>query len=439
MIERNSMRLWGWSSRVKVNHHTDMSRNISILLGRAVVLLLLLSTAASAINVVDIDEISQSDVIMYVSNDNPDHYIQGAIHIPRAEFVADGRLRSVREICEILGSHGVTRNDTVVVYGSCMECGDPTYICWLLSYLGQKDVKVLDAESIGADTSESPSIKPPANYTPELRPELLATYDYVMSGVAQVVDARSADEFRAAHIPGAVNIESSSVLSNGRLKNASELSSLFNLDRGRPVVVYSLNGGQASLVWFALRNMGYDARLYTWLDWLDHQPELRMELSELSAEVSPARIVTVTARFSESSKNESMNESMNVMGCVTCEPITIYTGSLGKDKSAGVRLGNYTSPGRKVANVIGAADTSTAVSAVDIVAVVTDSSDREIERITLHPASTYVYTGTWDASGVPAGIYNLSVELSAWGITKSFEKRTAVEIQAERYRKLGRF
>ncbi|MCQ8903258.1 MAG: rhodanese-like domain-containing protein [Methanothrix sp.] len=403
-------------------------------------LLILLTSAASSMGVVDVGNISHSDVIMYVSNDNPRHYVQGAIHVPRAEFVADGRLRSVREICEILGSHGLTRNDTVVVYGSCMECGDPTYICWLLSYLGQEDVKVLEIGEIEANMSESPSIRPPANYTPELRPELLATYDYVKSGVAQIVDARSSDEFQAAHIPGAVNIESSSLLSNGRLKNASELGSLFNLDLGKPVVVYSLNGGQASLVWFALKILGYDARLYTWLDWLDNQPELGMELSDLRADVSPERMVRITARFSESMKNESMN----VMGCVTCEPITVYTGGLSRDKSTGVRLGNYTSPGRKVVNVIGASETNTAGpveagSAADIVAVVTDSSDKEIKRIMMHPESAYVYTGTWDASGVPAGIYNLSVELSAWGITKRFDKRIPVEIQAERYRKLGRF
>ncbi|MCX8207160.1 MAG: rhodanese-like domain-containing protein [Methanothrix sp.] len=425
---------------MNVKHYTHKSHTILALLGRASVLLLLLASAAYSMSVVDIGNISQSDVIMYVSNDNPLYYVQGAIHIPRAEFIADGRLRSVREICEILGSHGLTRDDTVVVYGSCMECGDPTYICWLLSYLGQKDVRVLEMKNIGDNMSDSPSIRPSANYTPALRPELLATYDYIMSGVAQIVDARSADEFQAAHIPGAVNIESSSVLSNGRLKSASELSTLFNLDRGKPVVIYSLNGGQASLVWFALRSIGYDARLYTWLDWLDHQPELRMELTDLRADVSPERTVRITARFSESRKNDSMN----VMGCVTCEPITIYTGGLSRDKSSGVRLGNYTSPGRKVVNVIGAAETGAAgeekiKTATNMVAVVTDRSDKEIDRIMLHPASAYVYTGAWDASGVPAGIYNLSVELSAWGITKRFDKRIAVEIHAERYRKLGRF
>ncbi|MDI9616676.1 MAG: rhodanese-like domain-containing protein [Methanothrix sp.] len=425
---------------MKVMHHTYKSHSLPALVGTASALILLLIAEASSMGVVDIGNISQSDVIMYVSNDNPRYYVQGAIHVPRAEFVADGRLRSVREICEILGSHGVRRNDTVVVYGSCMECGDPTYICWLLSYLGQEDVRVLEVETIGGNMSDRPAIRPPANYTPALRPELLATYGYVMSGVAQLVDARSADEFQAAHIPGAVNIESSSVLSNGRLKNASELGPLFNLDREKPVVVYSLNGGQASLIWFALMSLGYDARLYTWLDWLDHQPELRMDLTDLRADVSPERTVEITATFSDSRKNDIMN----VMGCVTCEPITIYTGGLSRDKSTGVRLGNYTSPGRKVVNVIGAAETGAAgqkntETAANMVAVVTDRSDKEIDRVMLHPASAYVYTGTWDASGVPAGIYNLSVELSAWGITKRFEKRIAVEIHAERYRKLGRF
>lgn len=164
MIKRNLMRVRGWVAHMKVKHHTETSHSPPVLLGSALALLLLTS-AASSVGVVDIGDISQTDVIMYVSNDDPDHYIQGAIHVPRAEFVADGRLRSVRDICEILGYHGVTRNDTVVVYGSCMECGDPTYICWLLSYLGQEDVRVLDAESRGASMSEEPSTRLPANYT----------------------------------------------------------------------------------------------------------------------------------------------------------------------------------------------------------------------------------------------------------------------------------
>ena len=43
------------------------------------------------------------------------------------------------------------------------------------------------------------------------------------------------------------------------------------LDKDQPVVVFTNTGMKASVVWFALEMMGYDARLYNYRDWMANQ------------------------------------------------------------------------------------------------------------------------------------------------------------------------
>ena len=52
---------------------------------------------------------------------------------------------------------------------------------------------------------------------------------------------------------------------NGRIKDEAALKILFSgIRKEKPVVVYTTSGVEASLVWFALEIMGYDAKLSTW-------------------------------------------------------------------------------------------------------------------------------------------------------------------------------
>ena len=79
------------------------------------------------------------------------------------------------------------------------------------------------------------------------------------------MDARSLQEFGAESIPGSINIPYDSVMTNGRIKDEAKLKVLFSgIRKDKPVVVYTTTGVKASLVWFALEIMGYDARLSTW-------------------------------------------------------------------------------------------------------------------------------------------------------------------------------
>ncbi len=116
-------------------------------------------------------------------------------------------------------------------------------------------------------------IRPGTDYTTNFTADLIATYEYVKSGKAQIVDARHHDEFEAGTIPGAINIPYDDVLSNHTIKNETGLSDVFsNLSKDQPVVVFTDTGIKASVVWFSLELMGYNAKLYSWVDWLANRP-----------------------------------------------------------------------------------------------------------------------------------------------------------------------
>ena len=211
-------------------------------------------------------------VIAYVSNSPPSSgsYIGGSISLPSKGFIhADGSLKSVDELAGVLGRSGVTSEDEVVLYGDCFSCGDFTFVYWIMKYLGHQKVEILRGPAAGLPTAGSVATRPAANYSPSPRPELLADYESVASGQCVVVDARTPDQFGAGHIVGAINIDYNRVMAGSWIRDDAALAEIFGaLDPDRPVVVYSKNGGTASIVWYALTSQGRDAKLYTWNDWL---------------------------------------------------------------------------------------------------------------------------------------------------------------------------
>ena len=62
------------------------------------------------------------------------------------------------------------------------------------------------------------------------------------------------------------------MIKNDKIKDEASLKrtlSVFN--KARPVVVYTQTGIKASVVWFALELLGYDAKLYSYEDYLINQ------------------------------------------------------------------------------------------------------------------------------------------------------------------------
>jgi len=227
-----------------------------------------------------LSDISKYDMLLDVS-DGVTKFIPGAVHIDYLKFQNNGTLKPAQDLAKILGDAGISRNDSVLIYGEC-KCGlgpsVSTYVYWIMRYLGHdpQKVRVLDGGITDWATShpvanESLS-RPKTNYSYELKPELLATYDEVKSGQFNVVDARMSQDWGNDSILGSYNIPFSQVISNGRIKDETTLNRIFSgLRKDKPVTVYSNEGVQASLIWFSLETMGYKAKLYTWMDWTEHK------------------------------------------------------------------------------------------------------------------------------------------------------------------------
>ena len=207
----------------------------------------------------------------------PSEYIPGAVSLPYTDFLSESILKTPSQLAKTLGQAGIGQNDSVLIYGECQPCGGgpsaATYVYWIMKYLGHRNVSLLDGGiddwvKAGRPTAAEAAHLLPANYTPTLQLDLLASFAFVHSGKAQIIDARGKAEFEAGSIPSSLNIPYDQVIEDKRIKDEAALSHLFSsLNKDRPVVVYTNTGVKASMVWMALNLLGYDASIYSWKDW----------------------------------------------------------------------------------------------------------------------------------------------------------------------------
>lgn len=235
------------------------------------------------------------NAIILDGSDYPGSFIPGAVHISYREFVDINNtacLKNISDIARILGDAGISRTDPLVVYGECQPCGGgpstATYVYWLLRYMGHEDIRMLNGGidawmEAGLPVENSSATRPKSTYSPAFREDLYANYDYVKSGKAQIVDARSAEEFEHGTIPRAINIPYDEVLDGKIIRAESELEGIFsNLTKNKPVVVFTTTGTKASVIWFSLDMLGYDAKMYTYRDWQRAERDARRQLEEMN-------------------------------------------------------------------------------------------------------------------------------------------------------------
>jgi thiosulfate/3-mercaptopyruvate sulfurtransferase len=230
-----------------------------------------------------INEVTDSQVLLDISENATEH-IQGSIAIPYTDFLNGTNVRSEAELVEMLGGAGISQGDPMVIYGECMPCGGgpapATFVYWIMRSLGQENVRLLDGTVsdwalTGKPTATETAILPAKTYTSQINPDYAADYNYVISGSAQIVDARTMQEFGMNSIPGAINIPYESVITNSKIRDEAMLERVFAiLNKDQPVVVYTNTGLKGSVVWFALTLMGYDARLYSYENYLYNQAAL---------------------------------------------------------------------------------------------------------------------------------------------------------------------
>ena len=183
-----------------------------------------------------LDAVTNADILLDVSENSKSH-IAGSVVIPYTDFeVQAGVLKPWPEIPKILGDAGISREDSVVLYGECLPCGGgpsvATYVYWIMKSMGHKNVTVLngtaqDWVAMGRATATDTKVLPGKTYSPAVTANYTATFDYVKNGQAQIVDARILQEFMAQTIPGSISIPYESVLDGKKIKSEDQLNKVF--------------------------------------------------------------------------------------------------------------------------------------------------------------------------------------------------------------------
>ncbi|MBE0617043.1 MAG: sulfurtransferase [Proteobacteria bacterium] len=235
--------------------------------------------------------------------------IPGAVRLPWSLFRYDAPARSLGGLFvgefraqEILGQHGISRGDTVVLYDSVAKDGGAmaSYVFWVLDLLGHREMKVLergidgwaDAGGLVEAAARVPEGVLYQAPVAEIRLDRAATAELIYTRLGDphyaIFDSRSPEEYRGekadddlngaplklGHIPTAYNVDYRSNwvdLQTKALKTYDELRQLYRgLTPTQTLIAYCHSGRRGSFTYFALRLLGFeDVRLYdpSWFEW----------------------------------------------------------------------------------------------------------------------------------------------------------------------------
>jgi thiosulfate/3-mercaptopyruvate sulfurtransferase len=235
--------------------------------------------------------------------------IPGAIRMSWELFQQDDTANNMGEVFvgitraqQLLGEHGIARNDTVVLYDSLQRDGGATssYLFWVLDLLGHKKMKVLERGidgwiDAGGETIAAPRKAEAVLYqahTDEINLRKWVRADYLLPRLNdpyyQILDVRSRDEYlgempkpaldgtvlKLGHVPSAYNSDYTLNWTNPESKAIKPYGALQKLysgfDPGKAVITYCQSGRRGSFGYFILRLMGFeDVMLYepSWMEW----------------------------------------------------------------------------------------------------------------------------------------------------------------------------
>jgi len=198
-----------------------------------------------------------------------------------------------RKYEKILGDAGISRRNTVVIYGDTPRITHASVGFWILEYLGQKDVRFLNGginawEAAGKKLDTVETKLPPKLYKVHIVKSRIATTEEMLKiakGLVegpQVVDARTSAEYegtdvrakRGGHIPNCtLHVPHVEIYdqATGKIKSMDELDKLYGkLDKNKRVIPHCQTATRSTLTYLAFRLMGFkDPANYddSWIIW----------------------------------------------------------------------------------------------------------------------------------------------------------------------------
>jgi thiosulfate/3-mercaptopyruvate sulfurtransferase len=244
------------------------------------------------------------DATWYLPNSGRDaqaEYLAG--HIPGAVFfdidaIADRTtnlphmLPRPADFARMVGALGINEQMTIVVYDEPGLFSAPR-VRWSFLAMGAPHVKVLAGGGAKWRKEKRPLEKghaqhPPAHFRARFNPAAVVDFKAVdrrrRDGETVLIDARPAGRFagkdpeprpglKPGHIPGSLNVPSSSLVANGEMKPVGELRKLFaeaGIDLESPLITSCGSGITAAALAFALEIAGArDVAVYdgSWAEW----------------------------------------------------------------------------------------------------------------------------------------------------------------------------
>lgn len=240
---------------------------------------------------------SDEDVLLYETG-----HIPGSVKIDWHTDLNDPVERDYidgKEFARLLGSKGISRDSTVVIYGDKSNWW-AAYALWVFTLFGHEDVRLLDGgrgkwEAEGRQYVTETSTPATVDYPIVEREDsaIRAFKDDVLAHFGNpLIDVRSPEEFngerttaphypeegalRAGHIPSARNIPwGKAVAEDGTFRSIAELNALYRgeagLTDGDNVIAYCRIGERSSHTWFVLTHLlGFEGvRNYdgSWTEW----------------------------------------------------------------------------------------------------------------------------------------------------------------------------
>jgi thiosulfate/3-mercaptopyruvate sulfurtransferase len=255
-----------------------------------------------------------------------------AAHIPGAVYVGwdevsvergavPGMMPSMDTITALIRRAGIDEGDRIVVYGG-EEAFRAARLYAVVDYAGLGDrTALLDGqlakwrfEDRPTESGEPEAIAQSV-YTPSFNPEVIVSMTEVRDAVwltnnlpdapVALIDARPVDQFtgetpgdavtRAGHIPGAHSVPWQRNFEGGTeavLSPVDDLRRLYadeaDLRPGDTPIAYCRTGGQSALTYFALKYIGYEAKLYdgSFVEWSMAQNNPVARGTELAAQLA---------------------------------------------------------------------------------------------------------------------------------------------------------
>lgn len=241
---------------------------------------------------------SDEDVLLYETG-----HIPGAVKVDWHTELNDPVVRdyvSGERFAELLGAKGISRDDTVVIYGDRSNWW-AAYALWVFTLFGHDDVRLLDGgrdkwiaerRPLTTDAPDRPAVEYPVVERDDatiraFKEDVLATL-----GTQPLIDVRSPEEYtgerthmpaypeegalRGGHIPTAASVPwARAAAEDGTFRSRAQLDAIYRdevgLDDSDEVIAYCRIGERSSHTWFVLTHLlGFDrVRNYdgSWTEW----------------------------------------------------------------------------------------------------------------------------------------------------------------------------